>query len=121
PSGGGADLTGVANATGGELVTLTVTPTNPAGDGPARVAHTILPFADGVEGFVAQQHEDLLGRPATVPEIQAATADILIDGDEPVALSERLLDPGVAHRAVEPVARLYQAYFLRLPDRSGLG
>lgn len=77
------------------------------------------PFAD-VGSFVTQQYADALGRPATAGEMQAAEA-ALISGERPGALIAPLIR---AEAAANPdraaIVRLYQAAFLRPPDRNGL-
>ena len=79
----------------------------------------VSPFPS-LAAFVARQHADLLGRPATAAERDEWVAH-LRDG------SRRPEDLIIALRAttdhtgrVDPVVRLYQAYFRRTPDAAGL-
>lgn len=77
------------------------------------------PFAD-VSMFTTQQYADALGRPATAAEqraVQAALASGARPGDVigPVVQQESAANPARA-----AIIRLYQAAFLRPPDRSGL-
>lgn len=117
-----AQLSGLV---GGKAVTVTVTPFNALGDStdpavsdPANQASTVLPFISAA-AFVGRQYQDLLG--AAPPPLPQSTFDQLTDGTtDPAAFTANLLATGLAGTEVEPVARLYRAYFLRDPDRSGL-
>lgn len=84
---------------------------------PTRILRT---FAVGdVGAFVDRQYQDLMGRAATAGERSAAIAAI-----EGGALREQL--PAELRRSslhggtIDPVVRLYQAFFLRSPDADGL-
>lgn len=106
----------VDGITGGRLVATTVTPFNAHGDGshwPTGLA--VPPFAD-VTSFAERQHQDLAAGGSATNSASAITAKTLT----PVGLVDELLDTGLAHDHVEPVARLYRAFFLRDADPSGL-
>ncbi|MBA2496766.1 MAG: DUF4214 domain-containing protein [Acidimicrobiia bacterium] len=85
----------------------------------AEVAGSFSPFAT-VGRLIDQQYRDFIGRP---PDAAALTAwsDLLLSGRQtPAALVAALLGSAESQRLVAPVARLYQAYFLRPPDPGGL-
>lgn len=87
---------------------------------PAGAAATpVEPFAT-VDLFVKQQYRDFLGRDPFAVELSTARAT-LADGSDTVAESiDRIAhQPDGATRTCN-VGRLYTAYFLRLPDASGL-
>ena len=99
--------------------TILVRAQNGAGGHPGREAHldTAGPFFS-VEDLVARQYHDLAGAvPAGEP---AATAAAVRATTKPSDVVTSLLDVGLAHRDVEPVARLYRAFFHRDPDLGGL-
>ncbi len=84
--------------------------------GPAAVP---APFATW-EGFAAQQQADFQGPTFT---LQARTSSVrtLAAGDaDPDAYTELLLHSGWYEPHVAPVARLYWAYFGRIPDLGGV-
>ncbi|MCU1372039.1 MAG: hypothetical protein JWO77_3233 [Ilumatobacteraceae bacterium] len=73
-----------------------------------------------LSAFVTQQHLDLVGRAPSTAERSAAT-DALARGDvSPEGLVVALRRGPDALASVDPMARLYRATFLRIPDRSGL-
>jgi hypothetical protein len=77
------------------------------------------PFADA-PSFVTQQYADALGRPATAAEQQAVLAS-LASGQRPGAVIAPLIQAeAAANPSRAAIIRLYQAAFLRPPDRSGL-
>ncbi|MCB0957995.1 MAG: DUF4214 domain-containing protein [Acidimicrobiales bacterium] len=113
-----ATLTGLPH---GPVLGFAVIPFNEQGDDeePGPEVRTVLPFSS-LEAFVDVQVVTLHQRPVTGPARQA-----LIDalrtgertaGDELV----ELLGRGAAVERVEPLVRLYRAFFLRDPDRGGL-
>jgi hypothetical protein len=73
------------------------------------------PFPTG-EAFVAQQYVDLFGRPADWLGKAAWTITTNAIGPAPVVAS---LMASPEHAPRDPVARLYLATFLRLPDLAG--
>jgi hypothetical protein len=117
----GAHLTGL---TGGALCRVNVTPYNSFDDvdhltwGPGFV-DTVLPFTS-TQAFAQRQLEDLVGEATTVTVNQLVND--IETGEAPAFATQYLLDgdAGLAHKEVEPVARLYRAYFLRDPDLGGL-
>lgn len=68
--------------------------------------------------FVMQLYRDFMRREATLGEIAAMTNQ-LTAGTSRAALIEQLLNTPEHADLFGPPARLYQAYFLRLPDASG--
>lgn len=103
-----------------QILHVTVTPYNGAGDStaPRKVLEAIAPHPN-VEDFVREQLRDGFGvAPAdSVREIAA----ILRSGSEsPLDLVVEALEQGRGAVIVEPLVRLYRAYFLRDPDASGL-
>jgi hypothetical protein len=78
----------------------------------------IAPFATA-SAFAQQLSADVRGRAATGAEV-AAFEQAIADGvPAAVLVGEALAEPGWAS-ALEPTARLYGAYFGRLPDPTGL-
>lgn len=70
--------------------------------------------------LVAQQNQDFAGNPGTLAS-RAGTVAQLTDGSlTPTALVQRLMRGGWYGGHVAPVARLYWAYFGRIPDHGGL-
>jgi lysophospholipase L1-like esterase len=104
----------------GAVLAYQVTAQNAIGTSPpAQSVATVAPFAS-VQDFVVQQHEDFTG---AAPSAQTAATDAaaLVAGTEtPAAFVERLRALEWFDGAYGPATRLYKAYFLRLPDPSGL-
>lgn len=100
------------------VVHVTVTPANDLGDStaPAAAFDTVLPFSD-LEAFAAQQVFDLRRAGTDLDLLVAALAG---GGTTPALAMQSLLEDGPAIGHVEPVARLYRAFFQRDPDPSGL-
>lgn len=105
----------------GSVARFTVRAVNVVGSSdpsPASKA-TVAPFAD-LAAFVTRQYRDLVGRAPTTAELIVAV-DALDRGLEtPAAMVERLRQNPWMDGAYGPATRLYRAYFLRLPDPSGL-
>lgn len=104
-------------AAGGQLVQLDVTAFNGLGSGPADAqTSTIPPFAT-VDAFVGRQYVDLTteGSPG-----QNLIVSLNLGTVTPRSVVTNLLGGGYAKADVEPVARLYRAFFLRDADPSGL-
>lgn len=76
------------------------------------------PFATA-SSLVDQQYRDLLGRPADPAGLSAWSGQLLSGQQTPASLVTALLTSGESNALVAPVARLYEAYFLRLPDPAG--
>ncbi|MEJ7844817.1 MAG: DUF4214 domain-containing protein [Acidimicrobiales bacterium] len=77
------------------------------------------PFANA-PSLVDQQYRDLLGRPADPSGLSIWSGQLLSGQQTPASLVTALLTSGESNALVAPVARLYEAYFLRLPDPGGL-
>jgi hypothetical protein len=77
------------------------------------------PFAT-LRAFVDRQSQDLLGRLPTSAERAAAIAGLANGSVSPAAHVVSLRRGADGTGTVDPVARLYRATFLRIPDRSGL-
>ncbi len=76
------------------------------------------PFANA-PSLVDQQYRDLLGRSADAGGL-ATWSNLLLGGQQtPASLVTALLTSAESDALVAPVARLYEAYFLRLPDAAG--
>jgi len=105
---------------GATLARITITPFNEHGDSTAlpTIDGAVLPWGDAMV-FASGVDHLLSVRPASYEELRTR-ADAVVRGE--VAVEELLvaLREFRIGRIVEPVARLYQAYFLRLPDPGGL-
>jgi hypothetical protein len=77
------------------------------------------PFAT-LRAFVDQQSVDLLGRAPSSAERAAAVATLADGSVTPASHIVSLRRGADGTGTVDPVARLYRATFLRIPDRSGL-
>lgn len=76
------------------------------------------PFATA-SSLVDQQYRDLLGRPADPAGLSTWSGQLLSGQQTPSSLVTALLTSAESNALVAPVARLYEAYFLRLPDPAG--
>ena len=125
-SGGLIPVVGAVQATApapppGEIVRYRVSATNANGTGSnsGSSGATVAPFGS-LAAFTDRQYRDLLGRPPTASEL-LVDVDQLDRGEQtPAALVERLRGSTWFDGAYGPAIRLYRAYFLRLPDPSGL-
>ncbi|MCU1451961.1 MAG: hypothetical protein JWN46_107 [Acidimicrobiales bacterium] len=110
-------LTGLVN---GKPYRFTVEGRNDIGAGPPSPPSPIAipPFSSPI-AFVQQQARDVLGRSPTGTELLLAVA-ALNTGAEPSAYVTVLLRGADATFNVDPVARLYFAYLLRIPEQAGL-
>lgn len=124
---------GLAGATPGQTIQLTVvglTPgtryrfrafaTNAVGDGAASAlsGFALLPFTS-VDRFVQQQYADLISRPATSTELADLRGRIQAGTTTPAAAIEEVAaKPEWA--TLDPLTRIYYAYFGRTPDTGGL-
>lgn len=118
-----ATVTGLTNETD---YRFTVAARNAAGPGyPSPLSTTVRPISlwkpfATPEAFVKQQYADLLGRPATAAEVSSWSAKLRADTTVSGALAHSLRLSADHTGNVDPVTRLYFAYFLRVPDRGGL-
>lgn len=97
--------------------TTTTTTTPPAP--PAAVLGPFAPFATAT-AFATQQSLDFLGRSPSSSWTSRSTRDLTRGSISPKAFVERMVnDPGVTG-TVNPVIRLYQAYFGGIPTFEGV-
>lgn len=82
-------------------------------------APTVAPFAS-VADFVNQQHEDFTGAAPTIAVLDEDVNRLSTAIELPSALVDRLRASTWFDGAYGPATRLYRAYFLRIPDPSGL-
>ncbi|MDQ6696249.1 MAG: DUF4214 domain-containing protein, partial [Actinomycetota bacterium] len=108
----------------GTLYRFRVAATNGVGTGPASgfTAFVVPPFAS-LAAFSSQQYVDFAGRPPTSAELSQADAALIAGtgGATPasqVVAATRFTNWGPR---VDPVTRLYYAFFKRPPDSGGLG
>lgn len=105
-------------------VVLLTTVAGPAVASPAPEATTsaatgVAPFRS-IDAFVRQQFADLHGRSATSAELASGGAGLVAGTSSTAQAVDAIAHlPGAADRTGN-VTRLYTAYFLRLPDISGL-
>jgi hypothetical protein len=99
---------------------LAALPTRPAAaSGSATPVAAPAPFTSW-DDFLDQQYLDLLGAQPT-PSTRAAAHDALGSGTTEPGPFVASVRSSAEHQAnVDPVARLYRAFFLRIPDRGGL-
>jgi lysophospholipase L1-like esterase len=105
----------------GSIARFTVRAVNFVGtsDPSAPSAATVAPFAN-LSAFVTRQYRDFAGRTPTTGELWTAVDRLNRGVETPAAFIERLrLEPWF-DGAYGPATRLYRAYFLRMPDPSGL-
>ena len=112
---------GLANGT---PVTVEVRALTALGPGEAAVAGPVtpqvfVPFAS-TAAMVDRLHLDLLGRAPTASERSAAVTGLGNGSLTPAGLVARLRGSADNTANVDPVTRLYRAYFLRIPDQAGL-
>ena len=103
----------------GKLYRFSVAARNGSGYGAesALSAHLLPPFKS-LDAFTTQQYRDFAGRVPTASEL-ASWRSKLAGGTAPQALIDGAVEFSYTAR-IAPVTRLFNAYFLRLPDRSGL-
>jgi hypothetical protein len=104
----------------GSIVRFQVVAVNALGSsGPVTSGPALPPFAS-LAAFVLQQHEDFAGSVPSQTISDAEVAKLLAGTETPSALVDRLRSSAWFDGAYGPATRLYKAYFLRLPDPSGL-
>lgn len=81
--------------------------------------HAPTPYSSWA-AFTNRQHTDLLGRTATASERARWGWDLGLAGVLPQVKVAGLRTSSDNTTYVDPVARLYWAYFLRIPDRDGM-
>lgn len=122
---GGASPVTVDGLTPGTIYRFCITPVHPvAGDGDTSVAtpYVIPPFRSW-QLLTEQQFLDFAGRAPTSEERSEWGRALVSTTAEPDAIATHiagLIDDPNWGPVQAPVTRLYQAYFTRLPDKSGL-
>lgn len=94
---------------------LLAAPNCSGADDPARY----FPFADAVS-LVERQYADLLGRAADPGGLSYWASEVRFGYIPSYGVAEALLGSAEAAKRTAPVARLYWAFFLRIPDSGGL-
>jgi lysophospholipase L1-like esterase len=117
----GARSTTIASPTPGALVRYRVNAVNATGAGPpsSASAATVAPFGS-LSAFVTRQYQDFVGRAPTDAERSAAVAALDAGTTTPAEWVDALRQNPWFDGAYGPAIRLYRAYFLRVPDPSGL-
>ncbi|MCU1369712.1 MAG: hypothetical protein JWO77_906 [Ilumatobacteraceae bacterium] len=119
PSSPDAPLTATLTAPAPPGIALYVSPINEDGSGPsAPFLTTFLPFRTFDE-YIDRQFRDLIGHAPSAAERSEARGTWVYNHDAS-GLVSHLIDTGRAPQAVEPIARLYRAYFGRDADIGGL-
>lgn len=96
-----------------------VTPQPAAAEPPDTAYAPIAPFISWTD-FLDQQYADLLPAPVAAADRSAAASALRTGSLRPAGVVAAIRD-GPEHQAdVDPVARLYRAFFLRVPDAGGL-
>ncbi|MGN6696037.1 MAG: hypothetical protein ACTHN0_17800, partial [Aquihabitans sp.] len=93
---------------------------DPSGDeGPDQAFAPISPFSSWGD-FLDQQYADLLPAPGTADERGAAAAALAHGQATPGGMVAGIRASAENRANVDPVVRLYRAFFLRVPDVGGL-
>jgi lysophospholipase L1-like esterase len=111
----------IAAPTPGAVLRYRVSAVNPTGAGPSSSASgaTVAPFAS-LAAFVTRQYQDFVGRAPTTAERDTAVAALDAGTQTPAQFVDGLRANPWYDGAYGPATRLYRAYFLRVPDPSGL-
>jgi hypothetical protein len=86
---------------------------------PSVPASTFAPHSSA-QAFASQQFTDVLGRPADASGLLSWTSALSTGAATPAGMVANLVDSTEAAAVVEPVNRLYWAYFRRSPDAGGV-
>lgn len=100
------------------LAVMATVPSAPASAAPAAVTPPD-PFTSWTD-FLEQQELDLLGTPAPAGDRAAAQAALESGDTSPGRYVADVRTSPDHLAAVDPTVRLYRAFFLRIPDRTGL-
>jgi hypothetical protein len=111
----------VTGLPGGVRYRFQVRAVNASGSGPPSPATISMtpPFTDLAE-FVRRQHLDLAGRQVPLDELEDTVFALHFESITPAGVVDQLLGRPWSGPSVDPVTRLYRAYFGRNPDSSGL-
>ncbi|MGI8755882.1 MAG: DUF4214 domain-containing protein [Acidimicrobiales bacterium] len=80
----------------------------------------VIPPFSSLDGFTDRQYRDFAGQAATSAQLAQWRTDLASGALTPVAAVRAATAFAYTSAIEPPVIRLYRAYFLRLPDRSGL-
>jgi hypothetical protein len=106
--------------TAAEITRYRITAVNPVGSSAAATTvATVAPFSS-LGAFVDRQHLDFEGRSPTASQRAAAISALDAGTTSPTAYIDARRASTWFDGAYGPATRLYRAYFLRLPDPSGL-
>lgn len=119
PAPAAARSLAVPGLTNGVTASFRVAATNAVGTGPVAATPSVIPPFSSLATFVQRQSQDLRGVAATSAETTAAVA-ALGSGTTAGAHIAGLRTGRDATTHVDPTARLYFAYFRRVPDADGL-
>lgn len=113
--------TAIGDAPAGELLRFQVRAVNATGTGPssATSAATIAPFGS-LAAFVDRQYRDFEGRAPTTGELFVGVDQLASGALSPADFVDQRRSSTWFDGAYGPAIRLYRAYFLRLPDPSGM-
>lgn len=111
---------GAARDGAGRVWTAVVFIKGPAlsGSAPSAPSGTFAPFSSA-QAFANQQFVDLLVRAADAGGLSSWTNALQSGATTPARMVADLVNSGEAAMLVEPVNRLYAAYFQRVPDAAG--
>jgi uncharacterized protein YkwD len=92
----------------------------PSSEPPSTVPDTAFAPFPNAEAFAAQQFVDLLSRPADRAGLGLWTNALRRGSTSPATMVTSLVESDEAAMVIEPVDRLYGAYFRRVPDDAGV-